>query len=409
MPPTNDSLHIDDTGSNAGATDGIWGDTTKNALIEYLSTKGLKFDGSLDNNEFELLEIFSFRYNIDESLPAAWVNEFKNIMGVLQEHLPIDKNFNEYVKTSTMDIYAWNGKVKNPFSEKRGMSGASISGDGRTRWMVLEIPENEFKYDSLHRYSVIVHEYFHIYQIGLSKDRMDPKWLNEGGAKVLEEMFVQQYYGRSSLQGDFERAELWSDEVFTNPKLYEKFETSSKETADGWMDMNYAGSAFIFLTLVKELQKQSISEQEAFKLVFRDFWTEKSKGSKIMSIDLKEVEKIKDVYHVVGDFLDSENQRIITDYFPKKIDLVVSDMAVNTTGNKNLDSIQTGELSLTAMHFAIGMLRPKGIFLSKTFMGSTFNEIVENAKKNFKESRIFKPPSSRKDSKESFIICRNLR
>ena len=139
------------------------------------------------------------------------------------------------------------------------------------------------------------------------------------------------------------------------------------------------------------------------------YLSEKSKGSKIMSIDLKEVEKIKDVYHVVGDFLYNKNQKIITDYFPKKIDLVVSDMAVNTTGNKNLDSIQTGELSLTAMHFAIGMLRPKGIFLSKIFMGSTFNEIVENAKKNFKESKIFKPPSSRKDSKESFIICKNLR
>ena len=163
---------------------------------------------------------------------------------------------------------------------------------------------------------------------------------------------------------------------------------------------------------------------EKFKIIKNNFsildigsapgsWTQylskKSKGSKIMSIDLKEVEKIKDVYHVVGDFLDNKNQKIITDYFPKKIDLVVSDMAVNTTGNKNLDSIQTGELSLTAMHFAIGMLRPKGIFLSKIFMGSTFNEIVENAKKNFKESKIFKPPSSRKDSKESFIICKNLR
>ena len=139
------------------------------------------------------------------------------------------------------------------------------------------------------------------------------------------------------------------------------------------------------------------------------YLSEKSKGSKIMSIDLKEVDKIQDVYHVVGDFLDNKNQKIITDYFPKKIDLVVSDMAVNTTGNKNLDSIQTGELSLTAMDFAVSMLRPKGIFLSKIFVGSTFNEIVENAKKNFKESKIFKPPSSRKDSKESFIICKNLR
>ena len=134
------------------------------------------------------------------------------------------------------------------------------------------------------------------------------------------------------------------------------------------------------------------------------YLSEKSKGSKIMSIDLKEVEKIKDVYHVVGDFLDNKNQKIITDYFPKKIDLVVSDMAVNTTGNKNLDSIQTGELSLTAMDFAVSMLRPKGIFLSKIFVGSTFNEIVENAKKNFKESKIFKPPSSRKDSKASSSV-----
>ena len=139
------------------------------------------------------------------------------------------------------------------------------------------------------------------------------------------------------------------------------------------------------------------------------YLSEKSKGSKIMSIDLKEVEKIKDVYHVVGDFLDNKNQKMIADYFPKKIDLVVSDMAVNTTGNKNLDSIQTGELSLTAMHFAIGMLRPKGIFLSKIFMGSTFNEIMDELKLIFRQIKVFKPSSSRKDSKESFIICKILR
>ena len=264
-------------GYQPGIADGIWGKNTEAALNTFLSSKGLTFDGTIDANEFELLEIFSFRYNIDKSLPTAWVTEFKKIMEILQESLPIDENFNKYVKNSTMDIYAWNSKVKNPFSQKPNMGGASISGDGETRWMVLEIPENEFKYDSLHRYSVIVHEYFHVYQIGLSKDRMNPKWLTEGGAKVIEEMFVEQYYGRSSLEGDLKRPELWSDEVFTDPKLYERFETSSERTSDGWMDMNYAGSAFMFLTLVKELQKNNISEQEAFKLVFKDFWIEKSK------------------------------------------------------------------------------------------------------------------------------------
>jgi hypothetical protein len=273
-------------GYQPGIADGIWGKNTETALEQFLSSKGLIFDGTIDANEFELLEIknirnatLSFRFNIDTSLPKDWLSEFKDIMEILQEVLPIDENFNKYVKNSTMDIYAWNSKVKNPFSEKRGMGGASISGDGRTRWMVLEINKNEFKYDSLHRYSVIVHEYFHIYQIGLSKDRMDPKWLSEGSAKVIEEMFVQQYYGRSSLESDFKskNPSLLSNKVFTDPDLYERYETSSKETSDGFMDMNYAGSAFMLLTLVNELQKNNISEQEAFKLVFRDFWIEKAK------------------------------------------------------------------------------------------------------------------------------------
>ena len=84
-------------------------------------------------------------------------------------------------------------------------------------------------------------------------------------------------------------------------------------------------------------------------------------------------------------------------------------MAVNTTGNKNLDSIVTGELCMDAMIFAKNQLNYNGKFISKLFMGSSFNEIVSEAKKKFKEVSIFKPPSSRKDSKESFIICKILR
>tara|TARA_B100000963_G_C22196889_1_gene481332 strand:+ start:140 stop:394 length:255 start_codon:yes stop_codon:yes gene_type:complete len=84
-------------------------------------------------------------------------------------------------------------------------------------------------------------------------------------------------------------------------------------------------------------------------------------------------------------------------------------MAVNTTGVKDLDSIQTGELCKDAMIFSKEVLSKKGIFVSKIFMGSTFNEIVALGKKIFKEVKVFKPKSSRKDSKESFIICKNLR
>ena len=139
------------------------------------------------------------------------------------------------------------------------------------------------------------------------------------------------------------------------------------------------------------------------------YLSEKSKNSKILSIDLKDVDKINNVTHLIGDFLDEKNQAIISNYFEDKLDLIVSDMAVNTTGNKNLDAISTGELSISAMEFSVRNLKKDGSFISKIFMGSTFNEIVENCKKNFKEVKVYKPPSSRKDSKESFIICKKIR
>ena len=137
--------------------------------------------------------------------------------------------------------------------------------------------------------------------------------------------------------------------------------------------------------------------------------SKKIKNGKILSIDLKEIDKIGNTFHIKGDFTDMKYQREIKDYFQSKVDVVLSDMAVNTTGNKNLDSIYTGELSLAAMNFSKEMLNDNGKFVSKIFMGTTFNEIVNEAKKIFKESKVFKPAASRKDSKESFIICKYLR
>jgi 23S rRNA (uridine2552-2'-O)-methyltransferase len=84
-------------------------------------------------------------------------------------------------------------------------------------------------------------------------------------------------------------------------------------------------------------------------------------------------------------------------------------MAVNTTGIKDIDAIYTGELCKEAMIFSKNVLVKKGRFVAKIFLGSSFNEIVTLAKKNFYEVKVFKPKSSRKESKESFIICKNLR
>ena len=133
------------------------------------------------------------------------------------------------------------------------------------------------------------------------------------------------------------------------------------------------------------------------------------KSGKIISIDLKEMEKIENTLQIQGDFTSVNTQDQIKEYLKKRPDVVMSDMAVNTTGIKNIDSIQTGELCKEAMVFSKDVISEKGFFISKIFMGSTFNEIVALGKKIFKEVKVFKPKSSRKDSKESFIICKNLR
>ena len=133
------------------------------------------------------------------------------------------------------------------------------------------------------------------------------------------------------------------------------------------------------------------------------------KNGKIISIDLKKMEEIENTIQIEGDFTENDIQNKIKEHVKKKIDVVMSDMAVNTTGIKNIDSIQTGELCMEAMIFSKDVISEKGFFISKIFMGGSFNEIVALGKKIYREVRVFKPKSSRKDSKESFIICKNIR
>ena len=133
------------------------------------------------------------------------------------------------------------------------------------------------------------------------------------------------------------------------------------------------------------------------------------KNGRLISIDLKKMDPIVNCVQIHGDFTENETQVEIKKILNVKADVVMSDMAVNTTGIKNLDSIQTGELCKEAMFFAKDILKENGYFISKIFMGETFNEIVTDGKKFFKEVKVFKPKSSRKDSKESFIICNKIR
>ena len=133
------------------------------------------------------------------------------------------------------------------------------------------------------------------------------------------------------------------------------------------------------------------------------------KRGRLVSIDLKEMEEIENTIQIKGDFTEKEYQNKIKELFRSKVEVVLSDMAVNTTGIKDIDAIYTGELCKEAMLFSEEVLVKEGKFVAKIFLGTSFNEIVAEAKRIFKEVKVFKPKSSRKESKESFIICKILR
>ena len=132
------------------------------------------------------------------------------------------------------------------------------------------------------------------------------------------------------------------------------------------------------------------------------------KKGKILSVDILEMENIRNVNFLKGDFFSEEIFEKICNFFDNKVDVVISDMATNTSGNKNLDSYRTGELCMHAMDLAKKVMHKNGVFVSKVFMGSIFTEIDAKAKKNFKKVVKYKPLSSKQESKELYIYCKGF-
>jgi hypothetical protein len=207
---------------------------------------------------------FSFNYNLHSSLPEKWKTEFRLIMTHLEETIQVEPK--DYF--ASLDIYAWKNTAAKPYKIQIGdASGASISGNENERYMVLEIPDLEFKYQSMHRYSVIPHEYFHAYQMSLSRNfhegNIELKWLSEGGAATIESLYIQQYYSFNYFGEAQNKVNISAVE---NPIIFEKYDDSYNQ------DPNYSSSVFMALALSKELQKLNISEENSFKMIFKDFW-----------------------------------------------------------------------------------------------------------------------------------------
>ena len=132
-------------------------------------------------------------------------------------------------------------------------------------------------------------------------------------------------------------------------------------------------------------------------------------NGKILAVDITPMEKLNNVIFLNNDFLEEKTQEKILNVFKAKIDVVISDMAENTTGNKSVDSIRTNNLCSEVINFSLKMLKLNGAMVCKLFMGEDFLEVKNLAKKHFKNVEFFKPESSRNESKETYIFCSILK
>ena len=130
---------------------------------------------------------------------------------------------------------------------------------------------------------------------------------------------------------------------------------------------------------------------------------------KILSIDIKKMDPIKNVVFLKNDILKENTKEKVIEFFENQLDVIISDMAADTTGSKSLDSIRTNQLCADAINFAKKSLKPKGVLVSKLFMGDDFIEVKNLAKSVFKKVNFFKPESSRKESKETYLHCEVLK
>jgi 23S rRNA (uridine2552-2'-O)-methyltransferase len=126
--------------------------------------------------------------------------------------------------------------------------------------------------------------------------------------------------------------------------------------------------------------------------------------SKIMGIDKLQIDEIEGVRFLQKDIFDNETQENIYNYFEGKIDIIMSDMSPNTTGNKSVDHLKIVSLIETVISISENHLKKNGHFICKIFQGGAQGELVKKLNLIFESIKYFKPKASRLESPETYIV-----
>ncbi len=183
---------------------------------------------------------------------------------------------------------------------------------------------------------------------------------------------------------------------------------------------------------VRAAQQQGYRSRAAFKLIELDErfhlirrglrcidlgaapggWTQvlvQRGAAQVIGIDLLAVDPVPGAMIVQGDFMDDAMPGRLSALMGGKADLVLSDMAPNTTGHADTDHLRIMALADLALHFAIEALAPGGAFVAKVFQGGTERSILDRMKRHFAQVRHAKPPASRKQSSELYVVATGFR
>ena len=132
-------------------------------------------------------------------------------------------------------------------------------------------------------------------------------------------------------------------------------------------------------------------------------------AAKVIGIDLLPIIPVAGAEFIQGDFMAEGMDAQLTEMLGRKADLVLSDMAPNTTGHVATDHIRIMALAEMALAFACEILTPGGAFVAKLFQGGAERDMLNTLKLRFRNVRHAKPPASRKDSKEMYVVATGFR
>ncbi|MGB5901624.1 MAG: RlmE family RNA methyltransferase [Xanthobacteraceae bacterium] len=130
---------------------------------------------------------------------------------------------------------------------------------------------------------------------------------------------------------------------------------------------------------------------------------------KVVAIDLLEMPEIPGVTFAQLDFMDDKAPEILREMIGGGVDVVMSDMAANTTGHRKTDQLRIVGLVETAAAFAAEVLKPGGTFIAKVFQSGADAELLAQVKRDFATVRHVKPAASRQDSSERYLLATGFR